>query len=72
MSHRNQIDKWPTLAEFAEDIGVSENTAKQMRTRDSVRHDYWQCMVDAAKRREIEGVTLEALVDSAPKRGVAA
>lgn len=60
-SFREIIGKWPNLGAFARDIGVTENTAKQMRTRDSVKAEYWGKMVAGARRRRIEGVTLEVL-----------
>lgn len=60
-THRDIISLWPRLADFASDIGVSENTAKQMRTRDSVNARYWPAMVGGAKRRGIRGVTYETL-----------
>lgn len=69
------INGWPSLADFASDIGVEENTAKQMRTRNSVNPVHWPSMIDGAKRRKIVGVTFEALTSAyAAKRsaGVAA
>lgn len=50
---RDIISKWPSISDFAEDIGVEENTAKQMRTRNSVNGKYWTPMVKAAKARGI-------------------
>ena len=43
------------------DIGVSENTAKLMRFRDSIASDYWASVVAHAKVRKIKGVSLELL-----------
>ena len=60
MTHRPLIDRWPTLSDFAGDIGVSYNTAKAMRRRKKVPSEYWLAAVAAADSREIEGVTLEA------------
>ena len=60
-SFRSIIAKWPSLAEFARDLGVSENTAKQMRTRDSIGIEHWQNLLASAKRRKIRGVTVEVL-----------
>lgn len=61
MSHSELIKKWPSLASFAEDVGVGYEAAKAMRRRNSVPGAYWMRMVSAATRREISGVTLEAL-----------
>lgn len=57
---RTIINQWPSIAEFATDIGVEENTAKQMRTRNSVNAKYWPAMVVGAQRRGID-VTFESL-----------
>jgi hypothetical protein len=61
MEHAKIISLWPSIAAFADDIGVSENTAKQMRTRNRVNAKYWPAMVAGAQVRGIKGVTLEAL-----------
>jgi len=65
MEHKIIISKWPSIAEFAADIGVPENTAKQMRTRNSINGRYWLAMISGAKRRKISGVTIEALTEGA-------
>lgn len=60
-SHKHMIDAWPDLTAFAVDIGVSYNTAKQMRRRGSVHSDHWWSMIAGARARGIEGVTWEAI-----------
>jgi len=60
-THRDIISKWPSITAFADDIGVSANTAKQMRTRNSINGRYWAAAVEGAKQRRLNGVTLEAL-----------
>lgn len=71
-SFRSVISRWPSLADFADDIGVVENTAKQMKKRDSIPHVYWACVVTGAKQRGLKGVTLEALAQLADRRRRAA
>ncbi|OJU37177.1 MAG: hypothetical protein BGN94_08175 [Rhizobiales bacterium 68-8] len=61
MTHSDLINLWPTLADFAADIGVEYGTAKAMRRRSSVPSEYWLSMVRSADGRGIAGVTLEAL-----------
>lgn len=61
MSHVSFIDKWPSLAEFADDLFIAYGTAKAMKRRGSVPSQYWELMIDGAIRREIDGVTYEAL-----------
>jgi hypothetical protein len=67
---RDIISKWPSVSDFADDIGVEENTAKQMRTRNSVNAKYWTSMVTAAQKRGIK-LSYEQL-SAAYREGVAA
>lgn len=60
------------LSDFAADIGVHENTAKQMRKRDSVAPEYWDAWVRRAREREKDGITLERLARIAAKRRLTA
>lgn len=63
MTHALIIDLWPTTAAFGGDIGVPYETAKAMRRRGSIPSGYWVRVVDAAKRREIDGVSYERLAE---------
>lgn len=63
MNHAHVINLWPSLAAFAEDIGVAYVTAKAMRRRGSIPSCYWVRVIDAAKKREIEDVTFERLAE---------
>lgn len=58
---RDIVEAWPSLREFADDIGVSENTAKGIRTRNGLPSRYWLRLVEGAARRGIPCVTLELL-----------
>jgi len=69
-SHRDIIGAWPSLCEFARDIGVREGTVKLMRHRSSIASYYWVDVAKKAKRRKIKGVTLDVLKRLSPvKRG---
>lgn len=59
--HLSIIEAWPSLTDFAEDIGVSYNTAKHIRRRGRIPADYWTRLVEASKRRGIAEVDLETL-----------
>ena len=61
MSHVSIISKWPSLSDFAEDLGVKYGTAKAMRRRGSIPAEYWMVAVNRAADRNYSGVTLEAL-----------
>lgn len=61
MKHTPLISRWPTLADFASDLGVAYGTAKAMRRRGSIPPEYWMRAVSKASERGIDGVTLEAL-----------
>lgn len=53
-SFRDIISRWPSISDFADDIGVEENTAKQMRTRNSVNARYWLAMVEGGRKRGLD------------------
>jgi hypothetical protein len=61
MTHSELINLWPSLREFADDLGVLYGTAKAMRRRGKVPAEHWLRMVEAAKERGIDGVSLEVL-----------
>ena len=55
------IGRWQTLCAFAGDIGVSQNTAKKMRQRNSIAPEHWASVVAAAKQRDYRDITLDLL-----------
>lgn len=61
MSHIHIIEKWPTLSEFAADLGVPYGTAKAMKRRGSIPAERWVDVVEKAKARRIKNITLEVL-----------
>ncbi len=68
VTHKDIITRWPSIAVYAVDIGISENTAKQMNKRNSIGPDHWQATVSAAKKRGYDGITLELLLALRPSR----
>lgn len=65
MDHASLINLWPSLSDFANDIGVSYGTAKAMRRRNSIPSEYWLGMVSRGSERGIDSVSLEALAEAA-------
>lgn len=65
-THREVIDRWPSLRAFADDIGVAYGTAKAMRRRNSIPDEHRPSTVEAAARRDIEGISFELLTRTAP------
>lgn len=65
---RGLIKKWGDLDTFAADLGVPVNTAKQMRTRNSVPPRHHVTLIDAARRRGLDGVTERLLLELAAAR----
>jgi len=55
---RDIINAWPSPAEFAEDAGIDAGHARTMRTRNSIPSEYWELLVNGAKRRRIPAITL--------------
>lgn len=67
MEHRSIIDEWPSLSDFASDIGAAYGTAKAMRRRSSIPPAYWPAAVAAAEERGL-GVSYEVLAAGAAQR----
>lgn len=65
------IELWPTLGALADDLGVGYESAKAYKRRDSIPPEHWETLVAAARRRQIEGVSLESLAALAAKRKAA-
>jgi len=55
------IGHWPDLVTFACDVGVSEHCAKKWVSRNSIPGPHWLTIVNKAKARGIQSVTLDAL-----------
>lgn len=65
---RDVIERWPSLAAFARDIGVEEGTAKQWRSRSKIPAEYWSDIIVAAQERQIQAVTASLLCSLANRR----
>lgn len=65
MTHAETISRWPSLTDFAADLGVEYGTAKAMRKRSSIPSRYWVTVVSKACDRGIAGVTYEMLAKAA-------
>lgn len=64
MTFRQIISRWASLADFAADLGVSPNTAKAMRTRNSVAPEWWGLMLKGAEARGFP-LTAQELIEAA-------
>jgi hypothetical protein len=70
-SHRDIIDAWPRLADFADDVRIPYGNAKAMRRRDRIGLEYVAAVVDAALARGIAGVTAELIARLAAEKAAA-
>lgn len=61
------IERFGGAAQMAAEIDVPANTIRQWAARDSIPAWCWQAIVEVAKRRAIDGVTLEVLADMAAR-----
>ena len=59
------IDLWPTLTEFALDVGEEREAVKGWHIRESIPGHAFKAVVAAAERRGYPGVTLQVLADAA-------
>lgn len=55
------IEQWPTITEFAAEVGCGYEAARQMRRRQSIAPEHWANVISASKAKEIDGVTFEWL-----------
>jgi hypothetical protein len=55
------LKAWPSLAEFARDLGVPYQTAAAWKVRESIARKYWLAIVDAAQRRGHFEITTDLL-----------
>lgn len=68
MAHIPFIEKWPSLADFADDLCVAYGTAKAMKRRGVIPSQYWETVVLSAQARGLIGVTYEALAVSVSRK----
>lgn len=62
------IRRWPTVTEFASDVGSSEPVARQWVRSDSIPAAWFAPVARAALRRGFSEITLDFLADRAEKR----
>ena len=55
------IAQWPTIGEFAADVGCGYEAARKMRDRRSIAPEHWGRVVAAAKAKNIPGISFEWL-----------
>lgn len=60
-SFADVIDKWPSGAEMARDIGIKPTHLQTMKARGSIPSKFWPDIVAAAAQRGLPGITLELL-----------
>ncbi|MCF1449414.1 hypothetical protein GOZ83_10715 [Agrobacterium vitis] len=65
MTHADIINLWPSIAEFARDIGASYETAKAMRRRSSIPAGYWVRVVESSQYRHFQEVSFPTLAEAA-------
>jgi hypothetical protein len=70
LNHSQIIDLWPSLDEFAEDMGVKMRTAQGWKRRNSIPWHYWPRLIACALVRRIY-VSPEMLMSSAAERRAA-
>jgi hypothetical protein len=62
------IDAFGGTSSFGEAIGISDSHARAMKARNSIPDGYWMKTVEAARDRNIGGVTLESFAALAKNR----
>lgn len=60
MTFSQLIEEWPTVAEFARDVGQNVEAAKKWKQRNSIPASNWIAVVEAAGSRGIN-ISIEQL-----------
>lgn len=68
MMHSDLISLWPSLSDFADDLGAAYGTAKAIRRRGAIPDRYWMRLSERAKARGLSRVTLQALAEAKATR----
>lgn len=64
-SHAAIIARWPSCSVLAAGLGVKAQTIRKWKQRDRIPSEYWHPLVEAARARGIDGVSLERLAAAA-------
>lgn len=70
MNHSDIINLWPTLMEFASDMGVDWQKARGWKRRNSIPTKYWPGLIESARKRKAY-VSPEILMMAAAQRRAA-
>jgi hypothetical protein len=66
--HRDIINAYGGYVPVARDCGVPTGTASSWKTRKSIPREYWSALVVGARQAGIDGIDLETLAKTTPKR----
>lgn len=55
------IAEWPTIGDFALEVGCGYEAARQMRRRESIAPEHWHRVIEVSRKRGLQGVTLDWL-----------
>lgn len=72
LCHRDIINAWPTLSDFAAEIGVTYGAAKAMRRRGRIGIEHVDAVVSAAEARGLAGISAELIARLVSARRAAA
>lgn len=58
-SFKQAMDLWPSKLVLAQDLGVLQSRVEKWYFRDNIPAEFWQDMIDVAKRRKLGKLTHE-------------
>lgn len=64
---RELIDRWPTIIEMAQDIGMSVDNLRVYKSRNSIRAEWFCAIVEAAKSRGYTEITYKGVCEIAER-----
>lgn len=67
-SFRGVIEKWPSPAALAGDLGENTDAVRKWHTRDRIPAEKWSALIEAAKKRRIR-INIQFLASLSSRRG---
>ncbi len=67
-SFQEVLDKWPSMADLADDLGEKIHTVRKWHSRNRIPSSKWTSLIEAGKKRHIK-ITPRMLTDFSARCG---
>ena len=65
MTHRDLIDRWPSLAQFGRDADIHYESVRAYHRTGSIPYWHWASVVKASHEHGFDDVSVESLAEGA-------